>query len=312
MDKQQEAYAGMFLKLKNFGAKNTAKLASIATVPPLFTTHGTNLADVFAADAGARADLRGIAIDKGLKRKTLETNALKISNALGAFAAIAGDNALLKRADFNTSAWYSSSEEELVTQATIVRDLGLANVAGLAGYAVLPADVTALTTALTNFIAAISDPSLAADVRKEDNGKLSDAIDKTRMHLDTKLDVVMRVFESTDPVFYRLYLDARALDTNGSTQAPTVIAPMEIGVLKPLYPSNKYNADTLFTFQNSSEATELYISLSIDSAMEGPNTLNIPSGETRQRLASNLAKDGLYVMGINKGTTPGELKIWVE
>jgi hypothetical protein len=312
MDKQQEAYAGMFLKLKNFGAKNTAKLASIATVPPLFTTHSSNLADMFAADTGARADLRGIAIDKGLKRKTLEINALKISNALGAFAAIAGDNALLKRADFNTSAWYTSSEEELVTQATIVRDLGLANVTGLAGYAVLPADITALTTALNSFVGAISDPSLAADVRKEENGKLSDAIDKARMHLDSKLDVVMRVFESTDPVFYRLYLDARALDINGSTQAPTVIVPMEVGLLKALYTSKKYNPDTLFTFQNTGTATELYISLSTNDNTEGAITLNIPAGETRQRLASNLAKDGLFLLGVNRGNEPGELKVWVE
>jgi hypothetical protein len=312
MNKNQEAYTGSFLKVKNFGIKNGAKLATIASIPPLFTTHSTNLTELFAADTGSRADLRGYAIDKGIKRKTLESTALKMSNGIGAYAALNNDNALLKRADFNTSAWYICSEEELITQTTIVRDLALPIIASLSSLAILPADVTALTTALNAFVAVISDPTLATDIRKEDTGKVADVIDKIRLHLDTKLDVVMRVFEATDATFFKLYKDARALDINGSVTAPTVVATIDENAIQLVYTLPAYNADTLLTFQNVSTTDDIFISLSKIDNVEGPTLLQIPAGETRQRLESNLNANGKFIIATNKGTTQGELKIWVE
>lgn len=312
MDKIQESYAGMFLKVKNFGTKNATKIATLAAIPPLFATHSTNTTDVFAADTGARADIRGYAIDKGIKRTVLETISLKLSNAITALATLNADNNLAKRADFTSSQWYSFSEEELVTQASIIRDLATPIIATLAPVGILPADLTALNTALTNFIAAISDPSLAADTRKEDNVKLSDLIDKTRLHLDTKLDVLMRLFEASDPYFYKTYRDARAIDTNGSAQAPTVEKDVDASGITTIYTMPKYNADTLFTFQNTSEANDVLISLSKTDGTEGPTLIAIPSGETRQRLASNLAADGTFLVISNHDTVPAHIKIWVE
>jgi hypothetical protein len=312
MDRNQESSAGSFLKIKNFGIKNATKIATIAGMPALFTTHSTNITDLFAADAGARADVRGYAVDKGIRRKAVETTALKISNAISAFAAINNDNALLKRADASTSTWYSISEEELITQATIVRDLATPIIASLSTLAILPADLTALTTAINTFVAVISDPSLAIDVRKEDNTKVADLIDKTRLHLDTKLDIVMRVFEATDPVFYKLYKDARALDVNGSILAPTQIIDMPPQYLKTMIVIDTYNADTLFTFQNNSQNNDVFISLSTIDNEQGDNIIQIPAGETRQRLLANLAPDGKFLVGVNKGNVPAVLKIWVE
>ena len=83
---------------------------------------------------GSRADLTGYSLDKALKRKTVETLSLKISNAVASLAAINGDLILKKRAEFSTSSWYKITEDELVTQATIVRDLGQANATAMASY----------------------------------------------------------------------------------------------------------------------------------------------------------------------------------
>jgi hypothetical protein len=312
MNRNQEAIAGSFLKVKNFGIKNTAKLATIAALPPLFTTHGNNVNELFAADAGSRADLRGYTIDKGIKRKALETAALKMSNGISAFATLNNDNALLKRADFTTSAWYLASEEELVTQTTIVRDLSTAIIASLATLGILPADLTALTNALNAFVAVISEPTLVTDIRKEDTGRVADIIDKTRLHLDTKLDVVMRLFESTDLTFYKLYKDARAIDVNGSVMAPTATVTLEEGTIQPIYKLQTFNTDTLLTFQNVSEVDELFVSVSSLDTEEGATTLQIPAGETRQRLLGNLGSKGAFIVAANKGTVPAQIKLWVE
>jgi hypothetical protein len=312
MNKNQEAYAGSFLKVKNFGIKNAVKLATIAAIPPLFATHSTNVADLFAADAGSRADLRGYAIDKGIKRKALETAALKMSNAISALATLNNDNALLKRADFSSSAWYNATEEELVTQTTIVRDLGAPIIASLSSLGILPADLTALTNALNAFVAVISEPTLVTDIRKEDTGRVIELIDKTRLHLDTKLDVLMRLFEATDPTFYKLYKDARAIDINGSVLAPSATVSIEENTVQNIYRLPVYNADTLLTFQNVGDVDEIFVSVNNLDGEEGPTVLQIPAGETRQRLVGNLNRSGLNVIGANKGKGIGQLKLWVE
>jgi hypothetical protein len=169
-----------------------------------------------------------------------------------------------------------------------------------------------LQCGLSGFITVISDPSLANDTRKEDTLKVADIMEKTRLHLDTKLDILMRLFEVSDPYFYKTYKDARALDTNGSMQTPTAIIQLEANISKTIYVANKYVPDTLFTLQNTSSSNDIYISLSTTDNVEGSITIAIPSGETRQRIASNLANDGLYLIGSNKGSQAGELKIWVE
>jgi hypothetical protein len=312
MDKVQESTAGMFLKTANFFIKNGVKIGTIPALPPLFATHQVNVNDLFNADTGARADLRGYTMDKGIKRTNLETIALKISNAVSAVAALASNNALLKRADFSSSFWYSCSEEELITQATIVRDLAIPIIASLLPFGVAPADLASHTTALNSFVLAVSDPSLVADVRKEDNNRMDDIIDRARLHLDTKLDIVMRVFESTDPVFYKLYNDARAIDTNGSAQAPTAIVQIDANSLRNINTQTKYNPDLLYTFQNTSATADIDVSLSAAADTEGDIVITIPKGQTRQRMAKNLSSNGVFLMANNHTPDLGELKIWIE
>lgn len=192
MTKDQEAFFGMALKVKNFSAKNTAGMTAVPAVAGFYTQLNTLIAALIAADAGSRADLTGIAVSKTIKRQSLETLALKLSNALASYSVINNDMVLQKRADFPSSRWYSFSEEELVTQTTIIKNLATPLAANLVPFGAAAADITALGTALTAFTDAISDPSLAIDQRKGDNVKVVELIDQIRTLFADKLDVLMR------------------------------------------------------------------------------------------------------------------------
>ncbi|WP_379968037.1 hypothetical protein [Epilithonimonas sp. UC225_85] len=241
----------------------------------------------------------------------MESLALKISNAVASLAAVNGDLILKKRADFSSSSWYSISEEELVTQATIIRDLGQTNATAMAPYGAATADVTALTTALTTFVDVITNPTLALDQRKNDNKRIPEIIDQMRTLFEEKLDVVMRSYELSNASLYNLYQSARAIDINGSASKPTVLKDILPGSLVALHHADAYSITTFYTIQNMGDQAVAF-SLSTTETTEGPDPVLLSGGETRSRLAENLAAAGTYLIVKNPGTLPVSVRLWVE
>lgn len=311
MTREEESYFAMALKTKNFYAKNTAAMAAIPALAGFYSQLSTLITDLIIADTGSRADLTGFAMDKAVKRKNVENLSLKISNAVASLAAVNNDLILKKRADFPTSTWYSISEDELVTQATIVRDLGQTNAADMAVYGAAAADVTDLTNALTAFVDVITNPSLAADQRKSDNKKIPEIIDQIRTLFDDKLDVVMRSYESSNASLYSLYQSARAIDINGSTSQPTLVMEILAGTMQSVHHADEYDANTFYTIQNMSKQAVTF-SLSTIDTTEGPEPVLLSGGETRSRLAENLAASGTYFIVKNSGSEAVSIRLWVE
>ncbi|WP_296149260.1 hypothetical protein [uncultured Flavobacterium sp.] len=311
MNKEQESSFAMNLKVRNFNEKNATALAVVPAVVPYFATVKTKITDLILADAGGRSDVSGFAIAKVRMRETLEGLALKISNALASYALVNSDYVLQKKADFPTSAWYKFSEEELVTQATIVKNLSVPLSANLAVFGATAADITAIGTTLNSFTDIISNPSLAIDQRKNDNQRVVVILDEIRTILTEKLDVLMRSFEVNNPSLYSLYLSARAIDTNGSVMKPTVISELLPATLKTVHTAANYSPDTFYTVQNLGTET-VFFSLSALENTAGTEEVLLNAGETRARLAENLAPFGTFLIVRNPGATPANVKIWVE
>lgn len=312
MTKDEEAFFAMSLKVKNFGVKNSADLAVVPAVATYFTQLGTLVNQLIAADAGSRADLTGYAVSKATRRTALETVALKVSNAVSSYAVINDNVILQKRADFPSSKWYSCAEEQLVTYATVIKNLVASlPAAALVPYGAAAADVTALGVALTAFIDVISDPTLAIDQRKEDNKTLAATLSTIRTLFSDKLDVLMRSFEANNPSLYSTYISARAIDSNGSVLAPTTIIELAPNTIKTVHTAVNYSADTFYTIQNMGTTAVLF-SLSTTTDVEGDEKTALNAGETRSRLASNLAAMGLFLVVNNTSAVPVTVKVWVE
>lgn len=311
MTRDQESFYAMVLKVKNFGIKNLTAMAAIPSLALLFAQLTTLINALINADKGSRADLTGYAMEKAVKRNVLEAICEKLSNALAAYGAMNNSFVLQKRADFNASQWYSFSEENLMSEALIVKDLATPVGAALAPFGAGVADITALDTALTAFTAIVNEPTLNIDIRKEDNKKIVQISGEIKDLFNDKLDVVMKVLKSSNPTLYNLYISARAIDENGSAVAPTVLKVVAPKTIANVHKAVAYSEDTFYTIQNRGNDAVTF-SLSTAEIAEGPEPVTLNAGETRTRLASNLAVNGTFLVVKNPSLSNVEIKLWVE
>jgi len=312
MKKDQEAFLGMALKVRNFGIKKKDALMVIAVVLGYFDLLNEKIVQLIKADTGGRADLTGYALMKSKKRQVLENFALKVSNAVATYAVVKDDSVLLKKADYPTSKWYLVSEEELITYATSVKNLAEPLAADIEPYGANAADVSKLSDCINDFTNVISDPSLAIDQRKEDNASVGDIIDDIRTLFTTKLDIVMRSFEANNASLYDLYKSARAIDVNGSVEEPTLVKEVDGGgKISTLYKAESYSADTFYTIQNKGNA-EVEFGLATADEQEADSWVKLGAGETRSRLASNLSETGTYLVVKNDNAGKINIRLWVE
>ncbi|TXI87177.1 MAG: hypothetical protein E6Q36_07910 [Chryseobacterium sp.] len=301
----------MALKVKNFYAKNTTPIAVVPAVAPFYEELNARITELITADVGSRADLTGYALSKSTKRKALETLCLKTSNAISSYAVVNNDTILQKRADFPSSKWYLCSEEELVTQASILKNLAIPIASDLVPFGASIADTTALGEALSNFTNAISDPTLAIDQRKEDNEKVLNLIDSIRSLLTDKIDVLMRSFEVNNPSLYTLYQLARAIDINGSFHSPTALVTVQPNTIQTIHTAAMYTPSTLYTLQNTG-SEPVWFSLSATEGDMSDEQVLLAVGDTRSRLAENLSADGIYLLARNDSAVAVSVRIWVE
>lgn len=311
MTKSNESFFSMALKVRNFGRINATILNAIPGVSAQFTQLNTLINNLITTDTGSRTDLTGVAMVKQNTRKALETSCLKFSNALAGFAVNNNDLILQKKADYPSSKWYSCSEDELISNANIIKNLATPIIASLAPYNLTAADLTVFGTALNNFTDSVSDPSLAIDKRKTDNENIPVIIDQIRSLFNDKLDVLVRTIEVSNPNMYNMYNAARAIDANGSIATPTAEVTIASKTVSTIHTATAYDADTFYTVQNM--GTEgVYFSLSTVANTEGTDPVLLDEGETRSRLASNLATDGTFLVINNPNLVPIKVKVWVE
>ncbi len=311
MNSAEEVYFSMTLKVKNFAAKHSTAISSVPGVTAQITQLHALITQLIAIDTSSRADITGYTIAKRAKRDALEDLSLKFSNGITAYAVNNNDVVLQKKADYPTSSWYSNNEDELVTHATILKNLATPIISSLAPYQISSADLTDFGNALTNFTDSISDPTLAIDQRKADNERIPEIIDQIRTLFDTKLDVMMRVLEYSNPPLYTLYTLARAQDTRGSATAATVEKDVAASTITAIHTASTYNAATFYTIQNLGNES-VYFSLSTSANAEGPSPVLLAGGATRVRLADNLAATGTHLIVHNPSAIPVKVKLWVE
>ncbi len=311
MTTQQEVFFSMALKVKNFAAKNPTLFSGVPGASVQITTLNTLINQLITADGGGNTDLTGFAISKAGKRQNLETLALKISNVLSALAINSNDPVLQKKADYPTSFWYKATEDELITQASVVKSLATPQAAALVPYGVSATDLTNFTNSLDSFIVSVSDPTLAIDKRKIDKEKVEQLIDDIRTLLNSKLDVLMRILEATNPNDYNAYLLARAQDQRSGVATPTVISTIAPNTTISIHTLAKYEDNTFYTIQNVGKEAVVF-SLSDTKDTEGNEVVLLASGETRSRQAQNLSATGTHFTVKNASVIPVEVKLWVE
>ncbi|NQW42495.1 MAG: hypothetical protein HQ463_03570 [Bacteroidetes bacterium] len=220
MNNNSEDYLFMFLKVRNHYLANTVVMDAVPTLQAEYTTYNTRVDTYMTQLSNSTADTSGYTLDKESKRKNLEALGLKISNALTAHA-VANNNAINRKlADYPTSYFTLANAEDLIARTKALYLLATPLLGVLLPFGASSADVSNLNLAINSFVLANPQGSIAIDIRKE-NAALAE---ETRLlivdQLTNKIDVLVRVFETSNAMLYGTYQSARALDITGTPTAP--------------------------------------------------------------------------------------------
>jgi len=105
-----------------------------------------------------------------------------------------------------------------------VHDTALANLASLADYGLTAADTTAQLAAITAYTDVLSMPRMLVTVRKSATSEIGLLVRDTMRLLTRRLDRLMRMYELSDPAFYRTYTNARIVIDAGAQRSGDVPA----------------------------------------------------------------------------------------
>ena len=181
-------------------------------------------------------DDTGIAVDKADSRTDLIAKGHRINRAVYTFALSTGDDALARRVDTPLSSIQAMDDKQLVANMQILHDLADDNVSDLADYDILPADVTALQSAITDFLAWKADPATATSQRKTASDKLSVLIPQLMEHMTKRMDPAMYLFEGSGTSFHDDWFNGRNIiqpgGADGQTQSGT--NPVETDIINNL------------------------------------------------------------------------------
>lgn len=200
---------------------NNAEWIVKAAFAALVTIFRNLKAEIEAQLLITERDDTGIAVDKADSRADLIAIAHRLYRAIYTFAMSTGDDNLARRVDTPLSSLQAMDDKQLVANMQILYTIADDNIADLADYDILPADVTALDDAITDFLDWKADPTTATSQRKTASDKLAVLIPQLMEHMSKRMDVAMYLFETSGTSFYGDWFNGRNIIQPGGADAQT-------------------------------------------------------------------------------------------
>jgi hypothetical protein len=221
MTKKNEARLNMFRAVLQFLLNNATVTATIAAFTPIFTAFQNKLSEMEEAVAGESAIITGTTSDKAGLRLALALELKRIGDAIASYAATVNNNALREAVSLSLSTLKRLKEEVFLAQAQNYHDLADSNIAALAPWNILPADVTALQAMIDEYSTAVPAPRNKVAQRTAFNKAQVQAGKDITEILKEQMDPVIYQFAQSNPDFYNQYVQNRAI-VNAATIATKI------------------------------------------------------------------------------------------
>ncbi|QQR85114.1 MAG: hypothetical protein IPJ76_10845 [Flavobacteriales bacterium] len=157
------------------------------------------------------SELKGYAEDKRHKKEAMVDKTLEVAQATYALAVDKGDDVLKAQMDHSRSDLLLGRDTVVGQRCQDVHDLANAVVVQLAPYGILPADMTALQTAINAYVTVVDAPRVAVTVRKGATTAIDKLVTEATAILTERMDKLMVEFKSSAPDFWQQYFDARII-----------------------------------------------------------------------------------------------------
>lgn len=214
MDSNQKDKYDMLLKVDDFFDDHSADTASHSRIAPKHLELKGVIKDMEEAAMTAEADQTGVTEDKAALRTELEKLVFTARTAVAGLARDTPDRKLLRSVSFTLNDLRKMSDATLFFKGSMVRSRASTHLAALADYAYAPAQLTALTDTLADFLDIASEPLDAIDERAVANEQVAALLAKAEDLLES-LDGYMDTFRFSLPMLYTEYSMARGIDDTG-------------------------------------------------------------------------------------------------
>ncbi len=219
MTQDQDNIKTMFQTTIAFLDSNNSVWSGTAAFADAVTRAKTGVQAIDTSADTQETPTTGVSGDKAQARADLEEKTLEIADQLAALAAKNGDNDLAAKVEMTKSSLDRMDDSALEQTAERVSGLATTNIAALAAYGVVAADVTALDTAKTTFAGMKTSPREAAVGRKAQTQSLPQLIANVRSIFRNEIGKMMTPFKKSNADFYNGYFAARVIVNLAATHA---------------------------------------------------------------------------------------------
>lgn len=217
MNKANEDRTSMFYALSQVLDKHATVWQPLLPFKSAHDEFKSNLGSIEDATQRQEVSLKGVALDKRFKKDAMVKLAAQLAQPVFAYAEDKGDVVMRDQVNYSQSRLLQSRDAVVAQVCQNIHDLGNANIADLAAYGVLPADVQKLQAAIDAYIATVGSPRALLTIRKGATAEIEALVKDTMKVLNNRMDKLMSTFEKSDPSFHQEYFDARMI-VNSATE----------------------------------------------------------------------------------------------
>ncbi len=211
----------MYTVVHDFYTQNQPDIDTVTALTNGFISLDTIVGSINKAIGGQSATSKGVTTDKTVLREVLDNLTLSIMAPAKAWALANGNNTLAQEFSYPLSDIQRIKDDTMPGFCTYRINLVNDNIATMADFGILPAQVTAWETALLDYTTALGTPRGAINKRHMYTASLKDLFADATTLFNSQLDPLMVQFKNTNPELYNGYKQARIIiDRRGQKPKP--------------------------------------------------------------------------------------------
>lgn len=216
MNNKQESVLSMFNVATNYLVLSIDYTSLLPGYSALFELFKEKTEEIMALRERQEINKSGIRDRKQFLRADLAAKAYDICRKTEVYATLSENSILAKEVHFSETALSNTTDLKLESRALIIFEKANDNIANLAEYDVVAADLTALKVAIDLFHIAIPTPRTGTTDKKRITDLIVQLFKEANAILE-KMDLLVEIIRLKQPVFYSGYKDNRKIIARGIT-----------------------------------------------------------------------------------------------
>ncbi len=309
----------MYVTVNQFLTGHPAELSIVMQISQLQIALDQHIVKITDYAAIQGSDTTGFTEEKSAERMALEQITLKVSRACAAYFLSVNQPGKLKLSDFTAGELDRKRDNDLFVDSKWLYSIAKPVETFLTNFNSGPADVTELQTAYQDFFEVLRLPKAKRDEKTASTQMLDREFVAADAVID-QLDIYMSTFETSEPMLYLEYTNARSIDNTGGGSQNTKNGTLQgNGIANVPFADGKIEDDTELTLYNNStgpNAGELqfYFSSTTGGAVTDPaKTITVQPGNSDAVLVLDMefseAKPYLNVFNPNAATGKWKVEI---